>query len=225
MGHASGPDQGPTMEFPLSLEAVQGARATREPGRPTPPVQAKAKALVACSPGEVGAEAARSLDGRGRGFGRRCAYRLVWLGSITHAKARSESCPPCEALGVRCLEDRPALLGLGVRGRERSGGSRDRRGRGLARGPDGIRATLTLIAAYRDQARGYQARSSRPRGLVAVFGPKGPVGTDLGPWKFPDGVRAQRPGNARTRSPDRPARGGGVSHVRGAAGPSGYLGL
>jgi len=105
MGHASGPDQGPTTEFPLSLEAVQGARATREPGRPTPPVQAKAKALVACSPGEVGAEAARSLDGRGRGFGRRCAYRLVWLGSITHAKARSESCPPCEALGARCLED------------------------------------------------------------------------------------------------------------------------
>ena len=62
--------------------------------------------------------------------------------------------PPRKALGVRCLEDRPALLGLGVRGRDRSGGARD----GLARGPDGIRATLTLIAAYRDQARGYQAR-------------------------------------------------------------------
>jgi hypothetical protein len=74
----------------------------------------------------------------------------------------------------------------------------------------GIRATLPLIAAYRDQARGYQARRSRPRGLVAVVGPKGPVVTDLGPWMFPDGVRAQRPGNARIQALGHAARGGGV---------------
>jgi hypothetical protein len=99
----------------------------------------------------TGAEGATGADAHNR---------LVWLGPITQAKARSESCPPRETLGVRCLEDRPALLGLGVRGRERSGGARDRRGRGIARGPDGIRATLTLIVAHCDQARGYQARSS-----------------------------------------------------------------
>ncbi len=91
----------------------------------------------------TGAEGAMGAD---------ASNHLVWLGPITHAEARSESCPPREALGVRCLEDRPALLGLGVRGRALSGGARDRRGRGLARGPDGIRANLTLIAAYRDQA-------------------------------------------------------------------------
>jgi hypothetical protein len=86
----------------------------------------------------------------------------------------------------------PLCLGWACGGRARSRGSRDLRGRGLARGPDGNRATL--IAAYRDQAR-----RSRLRGLVVVAGTKGPVGTDLGPWKFQDGVRAQRPGNARTR--------------------------
>jgi hypothetical protein len=43
--------------------------------------------------------------------------RLVWLGPFTHAETRSESCPPREALGVRCLADRPAPLGLGVRGK------------------------------------------------------------------------------------------------------------
>jgi hypothetical protein len=37
--------------------------------------------------------------------------RLVWLGPFTHAEAWSESCPPREALGARCLEDRPAPLG------------------------------------------------------------------------------------------------------------------
>jgi hypothetical protein len=53
----------------------------------------------------TGAEGAMGADARNR---------LVWLGPITHAEARSESCPPREALGVRCLEDRPALLGRAV---------------------------------------------------------------------------------------------------------------
>jgi hypothetical protein len=179
--------------------------------------------MVACSLGEVGAEDARSLDGRGRGNGSLCGDRLVWLGPSTHAEARSEICPSREALEPGVWRIEPLCSGWACGGRARSGGARDRRGCGLARGPDGMRVTLTLIAAYRDQARGYQARRSRPRGLVAVVGPKGPVGTDLGQWMFPDGVRAQRPGNARTRALGHPARGGGVSHVRGAAGPSEYL--
>ncbi len=55
----------------------------------------------------TGAEGAMAADVRDR---------LEWLEPSIHAEARSESCPPREALGVRCLEDRPALLGLGVRG-------------------------------------------------------------------------------------------------------------
>ena len=55
----------------------------------------------------TGAEGVMGADARDR---------LVWLGPFTHAEARSESCPPREALGARCLEDRPALLRLGVRG-------------------------------------------------------------------------------------------------------------
>ncbi len=84
-------------------------------------------------------------------------------------------------------------------------------GHGLARGPDCIRETMNLIGDYPDQARGYQARRLRPRGLIAVARAKGSAGTDLGQCPGP---------TARERQ-----HGGGVSLVRGAADPSEYLGL
>jgi hypothetical protein len=74
-----------------SRSTWQGARATHEPGRPTPPDQAKAEAWLPAARANLKSgprsEGAMGADARNR---------LVWLGPFTHhdAEARSESCPP-----------------------------------------------------------------------------------------------------------------------------------
>jgi hypothetical protein len=86
-------------------------KPVKGPG-PGPPMSRVGPRRLIGRPGEVGAEAARSLDGRGRALAADVRDRLVWLGPFTHAAARSELCPPLEALGAWSPEARPALLRL-----------------------------------------------------------------------------------------------------------------
>jgi hypothetical protein len=107
-------------------------KPVKEPGSPTSRVgprrliRVKAEAWLPAAraksgprlPGHwTGAEGALAADVR--------AY-LVWLGPFTHATARSESCPPREALGARCVD--PVCSYWACGGGARSGGAWDRRG-------------------------------------------------------------------------------------------------
>ncbi len=162
----------------------------------------------------TGAEGALAADARDR---------LEWLGPFTHAKQLSESCPSREALGVRCLEDRSALLGLGVRGMARyrgarTAGARSRLGSGwYSRGPEldcGLPRPGTRVPgpALVTSGIGHGRRDEGPGGNRS-----GAVDV---PRRSPGPTARERP---HTRG--RPTLGGGARFVRGAAGPSEYLGL